>query len=454
MANEISPKTRRSIADELDLLEGSVAGKLTEPNFLSRLFNLAEMPSHDYRFKTAYEDITKHRVMNNDWPNGWFFTDPRFNILNRSDSFFLEFLAETLHPVVVLDELTRDNLLGVYNRALAKDGFELSVSGTVQGKPIFSGAKRVAGASHVQESGATVKTHLPVEESPVSPQNDVQREQALASPSEQALHQLAGDEAEAPVVFISYSWDDEEHKIWVLNLANELIRNGVKVLLDRYELKLGGNMIHFMEDAISKADKVVVVLTPNYKLKADKRSGGVGYEYSILNSDLYRRILSNDKYLPVLRRGETGESIPVFMQQFFMLDMRDNGKARDLTEDLLREIFDEPQLVKPQLGKRPDFAAVREEALKEKLRQLFDKINPAILGKLAVDDKKVRVMISQRNLIQLEELMALPEAAQLISVRSTGSVIMGGSGNKIDGHMNDLAEGFMQGFEIKSLSQL
>ncbi len=40
-----------------------------------------------------------------------------------------------------------------------------------------------------------------------------------------------------PVIFISYSWDSEEHKEWVLNLANKLCDDGIDVILDRYHLR-------------------------------------------------------------------------------------------------------------------------------------------------------------------------------------------------------------------------
>ena len=43
-------------------------------------------------------------------------------------------------------------------------------------------------------------------------------------------------DTDASIVFISYSWDNEDHKQWVLELANKLVKEGVNVLLDRYEL--------------------------------------------------------------------------------------------------------------------------------------------------------------------------------------------------------------------------
>ena len=44
-----------------------------------------------------------------------------------------------------------------------------------------------------------------------------------------------------PEVFISYSHDNEEHKQWVLQLATRLRLNGVDIILDRWNLKLGSD---------------------------------------------------------------------------------------------------------------------------------------------------------------------------------------------------------------------
>jgi len=158
-----------------------------------------------------------------------------------------------------------------------------------------------------------------------------------------------------PTVFISYSWDDEEHKTWILGLSKKLAENGVNVILDRYELGPGKNMLHFMDEAIKKSDKVVMIFTPNYKLKAEKRQGGVGYEYSILNVDLYRTIASNSKYIPVLKEGTVETAIPDFIQQFIAINMTDNYRFDEKINELLLAIYDKPQIEKPKIGKRPDF---------------------------------------------------------------------------------------------------
>ncbi|MGX5682994.1 toll/interleukin-1 receptor domain-containing protein [Chryseobacterium cucumeris] len=158
-----------------------------------------------------------------------------------------------------------------------------------------------------------------------------------------------------PVVFISYSWDSDEHKKWVLDLAHRLSKDGVEVILDRFFLKPGANLQFFVENNIDRADKVIIIFTPNYKLKADKRTGGVGYEYSIMNVDLYGNLTSNDRFIPLLRKGVMTESIPTFMRQFIHIDVKNDENFENSYNDLIREIYNEPEIKKPDIGKRPDF---------------------------------------------------------------------------------------------------
>jgi TIR domain len=158
-----------------------------------------------------------------------------------------------------------------------------------------------------------------------------------------------------PIVFISYSWDNDEHKKWVLDLANKLCADGIDVILDRYYLKPGVNLPHFVEKNISSADRIIIIFTKNYKLKADKRTGGVGYEYSIMNVDLYKNQTSNEKIIPILREGTTEESIPTFMQQFIHIDTRNDENFENSYIDLLREIHNEPEIKKPEIGNKPKF---------------------------------------------------------------------------------------------------
>jgi len=157
-------------------------------------------------------------------------------------------------------------------------------------------------------------------------------------------------------VFISYSWDSEAHRNWILQLANKLIENGVNVILDQYESTAGKNLTHSMEKNIKESDKVLLILTPNYKIKAEGRLGGVGFEYSLINEELYRNQIENRKFIPILREGDPENSIPGFLKSFIWLNMNDVKRFEADFEILLREIYDEPIITKPPLGKRPSFA--------------------------------------------------------------------------------------------------
>ena len=81
-----------------------------------------------------------------------------------------------------------------------------------------------------------------------------------------------------PIVFISYSWDSPEHKAWVKRLANRLFENAVDARLDHYDCPPGDNFLLFMEEELTKADRVLLILTKNYKSKADNRQYGVGLD--------------------------------------------------------------------------------------------------------------------------------------------------------------------------------
>ncbi len=135
--NRIDLASRRNILDAFLVTRISWYGNMEQANFLGRLFDLSKIPSNDSRYKTADEDIYKHTVMNDDWPDEWVFTDSRFNLLHTQDQLFLDFLCLTLHPTVRdnLDQIT--TLLEIYNNNLSKYGVGITVGEYIAGKPIF-----------------------------------------------------------------------------------------------------------------------------------------------------------------------------------------------------------------------------------------------------------------------------------------------------------------------------
>lgn len=140
----IRPVTRRDIIDTLIADHVQWAGRLEEPAFLGQIWDLEEMPSDDYRFKTAAEDIHKHRIDNYDWDDDWVFHDARFKLKTGPDDVFVTFLAEMLHPAVRSDAEEVKRLLNLFNECLGRDGWELIEVRQLSGRPVFEGRRREA----------------------------------------------------------------------------------------------------------------------------------------------------------------------------------------------------------------------------------------------------------------------------------------------------------------------
>ena len=83
---EISELTRRDIIDAMKVEGIDWSGRLDEPQFLMRLFDLNALPSTDPRFSDAAGDIWQHRINNDDWDDDWVFYDRRFNLWRRPAS--------------------------------------------------------------------------------------------------------------------------------------------------------------------------------------------------------------------------------------------------------------------------------------------------------------------------------------------------------------------------------
>lgn len=156
------------------------------------------------------------------------------------------------------------------------------------------------------------------------------------------------------VVFISYSWDNDEHQQWVLKLANDLAQFGIYVLLDKY-LPAGYPLPHFMSRGLDISDKVIIVGTPEYKEKSiSSLSAGVVYEDNIIRVELMRNIAIT-KFLPILRRGTFDSSLPTLISRRVGFDFRNDAEYSKLIKDLARELYDVPKHPRPALGPVPVF---------------------------------------------------------------------------------------------------
>jgi len=178
----------------------------------------------------------------------------------------------------------------------------------------------------------------------------------------------------APTVFISYSHDSKEHKAWVAGLAQKLVDKGVDVLFDQWDLGPGDDVPKFMERAVARADRVLMICTEPYVRKADDGKGGVGYEAMVVTGELVRDLGTN-KFIPVVRQTNPPVALPHCVSTRFYVDLSEGADAEENFKLLLREIHDMPKLVKPPLGANPfatgGFEGAGKRATKEERRLEF-----------------------------------------------------------------------------------
>ena len=151
---KISIVVRQAIFDEITLNKVSWSGRLEEPDFLNRIFDLSKMPSYDSRYDNAYDDIHKHRIMNYDWEEDWVFTDRRFNLLHCEEETLLKFLSLTINPVSRIDDEGVNQLIEIYNRNLLASGIEFYEKSKIAGKSIY-------GFREISESSSIAQDKVP-----------------------------------------------------------------------------------------------------------------------------------------------------------------------------------------------------------------------------------------------------------------------------------------------------
>lgn len=131
--------TRRDLFDYIRTSGLAWHGRLDEIAFLSRLYDLDALPSEDYRFSTAREDIQQHRYRNPyDWSEEWVLTDARFELDGGPDEKLLGFLSQMVHPVVRATPEHAETMVSAFNEILRRDGWVLEPQGSMSGRPVYA----------------------------------------------------------------------------------------------------------------------------------------------------------------------------------------------------------------------------------------------------------------------------------------------------------------------------
>ena len=157
------------------------------------------------------------------------------------------------------------------------------------------------------------------------------------------------EETKAPTkVFISYSWDSEDHKESVLALANTL-RNpwGIETDIDQYVRakppftpSQGWDL--WMEKRIEWAEFVLIVCTETYqrRFRGDEAPGigrGSTWEGTIIRQHLYNNQLVSTKFIPVVFSSQHLTHVPIILNGNDKYVLEDEKSFGELCYRLRRE---------------------------------------------------------------------------------------------------------------------
>lgn len=126
-------------------------------------------------------------------------------------------------------------------------------------------------------------------------------------------------ESTHPYVFISYSWDSDDHKEKVKKFVQALRLDNINVTYDG-DLQFGEHLPHYIEKSILNSDIVLFICTPNYKYCADSRISDVGVENQVITDELYDTC-NEKKYIPVLFSGTWETSLPTWAKGKLGVDL-------------------------------------------------------------------------------------------------------------------------------------
>jgi small GTP-binding protein len=145
---------------------------------------------------------------------------------------------------------------------------------------------------------------------------------------------------DGPTCFISYAWGDPAQERWVEhNLADDLLKARIRVILDRWENARFGASVHRFVERIHDADRVIVVGTPAYKTKYVNDEPMRGFVVAAEGDLIGKRMLGTEAQkatvLPILLAGEATTSLPPLLQGRVYADFRDPDDYFETAFDLM-----------------------------------------------------------------------------------------------------------------------
>lgn len=105
---------------------------------------------------------------------------------------------------------------------------------------------------------------------------------------------------------------------------------------------LGSDMQDVIRREIMRSDFVLMICTPEYKRKAETSDTWVNEEYSVITKQIFRQGMGKVTFIPILRQGVAGDSIPSFFHEDVRvgrLDFTTGARIRTGYKSLHHRIF-------------------------------------------------------------------------------------------------------------------
>lgn len=123
---------------------------------------------------------------------------------------------------------------------------------------------------------------------------------------------------------------------------------GVDVILDQWDLRIGGDIALYMEHGLNNAALVMCVCSDEYVRKANLGIRGTGYEKMILTQAMMKDT-NTDFIIPIMRNNKERET-PVFLGRKLYIDFTEDDEYLDRLGELAARIYNEDIAQKPPLG--------------------------------------------------------------------------------------------------------
>lgn len=141
-----------------------------------------------------------------------------------------------------------------------------------------------------------------------------------------------------PSVFVTYRWENEEYSDKVISFTDYLRKSGFNAKMDALvsQEESAIDFPEMMHNVFIKYDKVIILISPGYKERAEKFIGGVGFEYGMLIKDFNQ---NKNKYIiaTLLGMEDIESQTPLFLKEKEVLDLTKQEKHDRLFAKLLDE---------------------------------------------------------------------------------------------------------------------